>query len=246
MSAQNPWWGKTLRVIGIVLMSLTAAFTLMGGIGTTCVALNPAGFGGKFAGIAPFQWLYILFVIVTTAIGVWAARVVVQLAKGEQGSYRRALLVLGCGIMVGGVHTAASRALRGSSMPVDMVVYTTVLTLLVFLLFRLPGIREQVGLESGDKGGQKGRAAAAIALAATGLLTLTVQFLMAPTHSIGGINYADVWHATLSVLGCAQLLAAAILLLRRRYAPAARVAQGEMTARAQVAQALLLRSGGGV
>jgi hypothetical protein len=52
MSTGNPWWGKTLRTIGIVLMSLTAAFTLMGGAGTTCVALNPAGFGGKFAGIA--------------------------------------------------------------------------------------------------------------------------------------------------------------------------------------------------
>jgi len=232
MSAQNPWWGKTLRVIGIVLMSLTAAFTLMGGIGTTCVALNPAGFGGKFAGIAPFQWLYILFVVVTTGIGAWAVRVVVQLVRGEKGSYRRALLVLACGIVVGGVHTAASRALRGSSMPVDMVVYTTFLTLLVFLLFRLPGIREKIRFEGGDEGGQKGQAAAAIALAATGLLTLTVQFLMAPTHSIGGINFADVWHAALSALGCAQLLAAGMLLLRGRYAPASRVAQGELAARA--------------
>jgi len=232
MSAQNPWWGKTLRVIGIVLMSLTAAFTLMGGIGTTCVALNPAGFGGKFAGIAPFQWLYILFVIVTTAIGLWVARVVVQLVRGETGSYRQALLVLACGIVVGGVHTAASRALRGSSMPVDMVVYTTFLTLLVFLLFRLPGIREKIRFEGGDEGGQKGQAAAAIALAATGLLTLTVQFLMAPTHSIGGINFADVWHAALSALGCAQLLAAGMLLLQRRYAPASRVTQGEIAANA--------------
>ena len=168
---------RRCRVIGIVLMSLTAAFTLLGGIGTTCVALNPTGFGGKFAGIAPFQWLYILFVIVTTAVGAWAVRVVVQLVRGEKGSYRRALIVLAAGILVGGVHTAASRSLRGSSMPVDMVVYTTILTLVVFLLFRLPGVRQQIGLERGDGGGMKGQAAAAIALAATGLLTLTVQFL---------------------------------------------------------------------
>jgi hypothetical protein len=232
MSAQNPWWGKTLRIIGIVLMSLTAAFTLMGGIGTTCVALNPTGFSGKFAGIAPFQWLYILFVIVTTAIGVWAVRVVVQLVRGAQGSYRQALIVLAAGILVGGVHTAASRALRGSSMPVDMVVYTTILTLVVFLLFRLPGVQQKIGLERGDGGGKQGQAAAAIALAATGLLTLTVQFLMAPTHSIGGLNYADVWHVTLSVLGSAQLLAAGTMLVRQRSAPASRLTQREMAARA--------------
>jgi hypothetical protein len=43
--------------------------------------------------------------------------------------------VLAAGILVGGMHMAASRALRGSSMPVDLVVYTTVLTLVVFMLF---------------------------------------------------------------------------------------------------------------
>ncbi len=57
--SRNSWWGKTLRIIGIVLMTLTAAFTLMGGAGTSCVALNPAGFGGNFSGIAPYQWLYV-------------------------------------------------------------------------------------------------------------------------------------------------------------------------------------------
>ena len=232
MSAQNPWWGKALRVIGIVLMSLTAAFTLIGGIGTACVALDPTGFGGKFAGIAPFQWLYILFVIVTTAVGVWGARVVVRLARGNKGTYRRALLVLAAGIVVGSVHMAASRALRGGSMPVDMVTYTTVLTLVVFLLFRAPGVWQKTGFEGGDASAKKGQAAAAIALAATGLLTLTVQFLMAPTHSIGGINYADVWHATLSVLGSAQLLAAGTMLVRQQSAPASRVGEREMAARA--------------
>lgn len=232
MAAQNPWWGKALRVTGIVLMSLTAAFTLMGGIGTTCVALDPTGFGGKFAGIAPFQWLYILFVIVTTAIGAWAVRVVVELVRGRRGSYRRALMVLAAGVLVGGVHTAASRALRGSSMPVDMVVYTTLLTLIVFLLFGLPGVRQTVGLERGGNGDTKDKAAAAIALAATGLLTLTMQFLMAPTHSIGGVNYADAWHAALSVLGCSQLLAAGMILMRRQHAPGSRLARSEATARA--------------
>ena len=33
--AQNTWWGKTLRFIGIVLMGMTGGFTMLGGIGTS-------------------------------------------------------------------------------------------------------------------------------------------------------------------------------------------------------------------
>jgi len=73
-------------------MSLTAAFTLMGNAGTSCVALNPAGFGDTFAPIAKFQWLYILFVFVTVAIGIMGVRAVVLLVKGKKNAYRYALI----------------------------------------------------------------------------------------------------------------------------------------------------------
>ena len=53
-----------------------------------------------------------------------------------------------------------------------------------------------------------------------------------PTHLLGGINYADVWHATLSVLGSLQLLAAGMMLVRQRYALTPRAAQREIAARA--------------
>ena len=83
---RNTWWGKTLRFIGILLMGITALFTIAGGLGTSCVALNPTGFGESMAPVAPFQWLYIIFVVVTTAIGVMAARAVFLLAKGRPNS----------------------------------------------------------------------------------------------------------------------------------------------------------------
>ena len=103
-----------------------------------------------------------------------------------------------------------SRLLRGGSMPVDMVVYTTLLTLVVFLFFKLPPIWHGVNYEKPPGGEKISRNAVAIVLACIGALTLTIQFLMAPTHTIGGINYADVWHATLSLLGAGLLLAGAI------------------------------------
>jgi uncharacterized membrane protein (UPF0136 family) len=211
----NTWWAKTLRIVGIVLMALTAAFTIMGGAGTSCVALNPTGYEGKFAGIAPFQWLYIAFVLVTLVIGVFGVRAVVLLVKGTKDAYRQSMIVLVAGVLVGAIHIIASRSLRGGSMPVDMVVYATVLTLLVFLLFKFPAIWQGVNFEKPAGGGKMDPHIVPITLAATGLLTLIIQFLMAPTHTIGGFNYADAWHATLTLLGAGQILIGACLALYR-------------------------------
>lgn len=215
---RNSWFGKLLRLIGIILMSLTAAFTILGGAGTTCIALNPTGFGPKFTAIAPFQWLYILYVLVTVAIGVLGIRAVVLLVKGAKNAERYTLVNLVAGTLVGCLHIYTSRTLRGGSMPVDMVVYVTILTLLVFLLFRLPGLRQLVNYEKPKSEDDSGAKPAAIALGLSGLLTLTIQFIMAPTHTIGGINYADAWHISLSLVGAALVISGAGWLVREKLA----------------------------
>lgn len=204
--SRNKWWAKLLRIVGIVFMSLTAAFTLMGGTGTTCVALNPAGWDGKFAGIAPFQWLWILFVLVGVAAVIMGVRAVVLLVKGTKNAYRYALIALILGTALNAVHLFASRALRGSSMPVDGVLYTNVLTLIIFLLFRILGIWQGVNYEKPEGEKKTGKQAAAIGLGAVGILSLTIQFLLASTHIIGGINYADVWHTALTFIGLVLIL----------------------------------------
>lgn len=210
---RNKWWAKLMRIVGIVLMSLTAAFTLMGGAGTTCVALNPTGYEGKFAGIASFQWLWILFVLIGIAAGIMGVRAVVLLIKGSKKAYRATIIALLVGTIINAIHMFASRALRGSSMPVDGVLYTNVLTLLVFLFFRIPGIWQGVNFEKPSVDQQAGRNAAAFSLVAVGLLTITIQFIMVPTHTISGFNYADVWHVALSILGGGLLLSGAFIIL---------------------------------
>ena len=107
-------------------------------------------------------------------------------------------------------------------MPVDAVLYTNILTLIIFLLFRIPGIWQGVDYEkpAGEK--KTGKQAAAIALGAVGLLTLTIQFLMAPTHTIGGINYADVWHTALTLIGLALIVSGMTTALYARSAMARR------------------------
>jgi hypothetical protein len=216
--SRNKFWAKFLRIVGIVLMSLTAAFTLMGGAGTTCVALNPTGFGGKFAGIAPYQWLWILFVLIGTAAGIMGVRAVVLLIKGTKNAWRYTLIALLIGTAINLIHVIASRSLRGGSMPVDGVLYTNILTLIVFLLFRIPAIWQGVNYEKPDGGKTTGQQAASIALVACGLLALTIQFIMAPTHTISGINYADVWHIALSILGAALILTGTGIFLYNKFA----------------------------
>src|SRR5512134_3295416 len=177
--SRNTWWGKTLRFIGIVLMALTAGFTLLGGIGTTCAALFPTRWD-SMAPLAPFQWLYILFVLAGVALGVWGVRATIKLVRGTPDAYMTSLKALVAGAALGGFHIYMSRLLRGKSMPVDAVVYVTVLTLIVFLLFRIPFIWEGANFEKGDS--QSNRLAGGAAAILLGLLTLTIQYTMGPTH----------------------------------------------------------------
>jgi hypothetical protein len=208
---RNVWWVKVLRLTGIVFMSLTALFTLMGGAGTTCVALNPTGYEGKYAGIAPYQWLWFLFVIIGVAAGIMGVRAIIMLNKGTRNAYRTTIVALLLGTVVNAVHMIASRNLRGASMPVDAVLYTNILTLVIFLLLRIPGIWQGVNYEKAEEEESAGREAAAAALATCGLLSLTIQYWMAPTHTINGINFADVSLFTLS--GCGLIVASVVVVL---------------------------------
>ena len=201
--SRNTWWGKTLRFIGIVLMALTGGFTLLGGIGTTCAALFPTKYDSMVA-LAPFQWLYILFVLTGIAIGVWGIWATVKLVRGTSDSYLTSLKALVAGVAIGGFHIYMSRLLRGKSMPVDAVVYMTVLTLIVFLLLRLPFIWSGVNFDKGnDKTSNLAGGAAAILL---GIFVLTVQFTMGPTHTWNGTNYADAFNAAMTLIGSVLVL----------------------------------------
>ena len=213
--SSNSFFAKLLRFIGIVLMALTGGFTLLGGIGTTCAALAPAKYNSMKA-LAPFQWLYILFVLLGIAIGVWGIWATVKLVRGLPNSYKMSLQALIAGVLIGGFHIYMSRMLRGKSMPVDAVVYTTVLTLIIFLLFKIPTIWQGVDFTKAKaRDNKKAGGAAAIAV---GLFALTIQYTMGSTHTWGGVNYADVFNTTMTVIGVGLLLLGAGLFLSLSYA----------------------------
>ena len=113
-------------------------------------------------------------------------------------------MVLIAGTVIGIIHIFASRSLRGKSMPVDAVVYTTVLTLVIFLLFKIPGIWN--GVDFNKAGRNSGIPAAGAAAILLGIMTLTIQYSMASTHTWDGINYADAFSTSMTLAGSALLL----------------------------------------
>ena len=209
----NSFFAKFLRFIGIVLMALTGGFTFLGGVGTFCAAVFPQKYE-SMAGLIPFQWLYILFMLGTIAIGVWGIWAAIKLVKGTTDSYWMSLYALITGVLVGGFHIYVSRMLRGKSMPVDAVVYTTILTLAIFLLFKIPVIWQGVDFSKAKASdNKKAGGAAAIVV---GLFTLTVQYTMGSTHTWGGVNYADVFNTSMTVIGMGLLVLGAGLFVSLR------------------------------
>ena len=143
-----------------------------------------------------------------------AARAVVLLARSRPNSYRYTIIALILGIGIGVTHMLVSRGLRGSSMPVDGVVYTSVLTLIVFLIFRLPKIREAVDFTSGEHNDRTGSQAGAITLLITGILTLSVHYWAGPSHTWDGTNWAAAFQVTTTIIGIGQMLGGLILLIK--------------------------------
>lgn len=215
----NPGWAKGLRILAIVLMGITAFFTLASGAGTVCVAFAAERFGDSMAPLTPYKWLYVLFVILTLAIGVMGVRATVMLVRGRAGAVRFAILTLIAGIVVGGIHIIVSRALRGKSMPTDPVVYTTLLTLLLFLILRTPALRAKVDLERPRNDSSTHTLAAAITLLACGLLALTVPLWAGASHTfeVGGINWANAWPTLMNTTGALLCLGGIALFLEMRF-----------------------------
>jgi hypothetical protein len=205
MTSQKPsTGGKIIRISAIILFALTTFFNLMGGLGTSCVALNPTRWSPAMAKLAPYQWLYILLMITATVVAVWGIFVTIALARGKGPAYRNALIVLALSALAAGIQTYASIALRGKGAPQNMRFYITLLTLVVFLILRLPPIWKRIGgfRRGGDADWQT---PAGLAAFAGGLVMLTTPLWAGPTH-IGpdGAHWVNVLRLPL-LLGGALL-----------------------------------------
>lgn len=201
-------FGNILRIAAIILMILTQAMNLLGGIGTTCAAFFTERYE-SMAALMEYRWLYQLLVLATVTIGLFGIAVIVGLIKGGPKAYRNALIVLAIGVVLGAVHYYASMALRGKAAPANVKFYINIFTLAVFLICGIPSLRRFVDFERGGM-----TAAAGAASIVAGLLVLTTPLWTGSSHAVEGLNWVYVLAPHILIAGVALLALGTRLLAR--------------------------------
>ncbi len=208
---------KAIRILAVVLVGLTAVVNLLGGAGTYCAAFTPDKFDSMKA-LIPLQWLYQLFVVTVVAAGVAGVWTTFTLARVRKNSYRAALIVVAAGLILAIVQMTASRALRGKSMPTDLRLYVSVITLLALVILRLPGVWQKAGMDGAVGGTGSWTAPTGTAAIVMGLAVLSVPTWVGQSHVFEGANWVYAWDWQL-MLAAATLLAGGVVLVASRYLP---------------------------
>ncbi len=142
----------------------------------------------------------------------WAT---IVLIRGRATAYRNALIVLVIGTLLGAVQFYASMTLRGSATPANVKFGINAITLLFFLLLKLPGLRDRVDFtKPGDEETQA--TTSGLTVVVTGLFVLTTSIWAGPSHSIEGENWVLVLQGQLIATGILLTIVGIRSLLRRR------------------------------
>lgn len=196
-------FGKILRIIGIILMGLTSALMVLGGIGTICIAFWPEKYPSLVMMI-PYKPIYQVAAILTIIGGLFGIWMTIKLRRFNEKNFQYAVLILLLSLATAGVKMYFSNKVRGSVAPTNIRFDLTLFTLAYLLIMRIPGIWEKV--RSARKEGNGGNTGVAVASIIAGVLTLTVQFWAGPTHTFNGVNYADTWHGEMLVAAWALIV----------------------------------------
>jgi hypothetical protein len=90
--------------------------------------------------------------------------------------------------------------LRGSAAPANMVFYINVLTLILFLILGIPGLREKVDFSKSDDKTEKFLSGGLAAILA-GIAMITTVIWAGPTHTYQGENWVILLIAPLIIFG---------------------------------------------
>lgn len=210
---------KAIRIIAIVLVGLTAIVNVLGGAGTSCAAFAPERWGAMKS-LASLQWLYQGLVFTVIAAGVAGVWTTYTLARARKNAYTTALAILMASIVLAAIQMTASRALRGKSMPTDMRLYVSVITLLVLLALRLPGVWEKSGMgetAGGTPGGGAWQTPTGLASILMGAAVLTTPLWAGESHFLEGYNWVYIWQTELALTGSALVIGGLSALLAGKY-----------------------------
>lgn len=209
------------RGILAILVGASTVMTLLGAVGTACLAWNGNLYPPKvFGWIVPYMPTYQLLVYIGLAAGIALAIVTYALLRGDRWFYIGALIFLTIAGGAAAYQMYLTSSLKNISFfaaaPTNVRFYITALTLLVLLLIRIPGVWHKTGLDKPSGGKGNFTAPAGMALLLTGGLLITAPLWAAPEHVVDGFNYVTTLQVPLLVDGLAMMIGGATLLLYRR------------------------------
>lgn len=196
--------GKILRSVAVILLGLTAAMNLLGGAGTTCAAFLTKQYPPMWA-LNDYRWLYQFLVFATIATGVAGIWAMMSLIKRDEKGFRNALIILVIGTILGGIHMTASLILRGKAVPANVKLYINLITLILFIILRLPGVWEKINFSGPADKGENSLSGGLTAIL-SGTLILTTFIWSGPSHTYEGVNWVFVLDKLLLVSGVLSLL----------------------------------------
>jgi hypothetical protein len=158
-------------------------------------------------------WLYQGLVITTVLIGLVGIWVTIQLARGKKNAFRNALIVLVIGTILAGIQFYYSLQLFGKATPANVKFFSNVVTLILFLIYLIPGIRERVSF-SKNNGGTDKNTAGGLAAIVVGILLLTTPIWVGPSHLYQGENWVNLLQTPLYISGILLTGGGLALLMR--------------------------------
>lgn len=207
----NTKMGKVFKIVAIIFMAMTAAMNLLGGAGTVCAAFLTKQFPPMWP-LLDYQWLY-QFLMITTILtgiaGIWAT---IKLIRGGTNAYRNTMIVLGIGTVLSATQYTASMLIRGAAAPANVKFLTNFVTLLIFLLFKLPGLRDKVDFtrDTGSKGTSGGLAA----FVAGTLILSAFAWVPPQAHTFQGENWVLVLEIPMMISGFSLVFGGLTALIR--------------------------------
>lgn len=196
-----------LRALLVVLMALAAIMTLLGAVGSTCVAFNAEQYPPVFSKLVPYkpilQWLVYISLIAAIAMMI----VTYWTARASKWFFVGALITL----IGGGVAAAAqmyySSSARGipffSAAPTNIRLYITLAALGVFLLIRFTPWWNRVNTPSNKPGSPI--AAGGVSLIVAAIAMLTTPLWAGMSHTVDGYNLVLTLETPLLVDGITLL-----------------------------------------
>jgi len=189
------------RAAIVIAMATVAAFEIMSGVGTTCVAFWPEKWGEEFANYVPYAGVYQAITIVTLIVGLAASVVTYAFIRREKWAFWAAIIVLVAGIASGGIHMYYSDLLRDSTAPASMRVYLDILVLVFLFVVRLMPVWKELNLPEVNQNEASYNIPTGASFVASGLGIMSTPLYTGTSHTYNGVNYVDYLLPDLYIIG---------------------------------------------